>query len=76
VDAYYLALLHDALGRRDMALVENERAYDENSVPICLLDVDAKMDSLRQDSQFNRFRARRFAQLMLWDSSQKLTAGV
>jgi tetratricopeptide (TPR) repeat protein len=74
IDAYYVALLHDALGRRDLAFLELERAYDENSVPLCLLEVDPKMDLLRQDPEFDTFRKSRFAQLNLWDSSQKLTA--
>jgi tetratricopeptide (TPR) repeat protein len=60
IDAYYVALLHDSLGRRDLAFQELERAYDENSVPLCLLDVDAKMDSLRQDPHFESLRQNRF----------------
>jgi DNA-binding winged helix-turn-helix (wHTH) protein len=74
VDAYYMSLLYGSLGMRELAFRELERAYDENSVPLCLLDVDAKMDALRQDPQFETLRKNRFGQINLWDSSQKLTA--
>lgn len=74
IEAYYMLLLYDALGMRDLALREFERAYDENSVTLCLLDVDPKMDSLRQDPRFELLRKNRFGQVNLWDSSQKLTA--
>jgi tetratricopeptide (TPR) repeat protein len=76
IDAYYLSLLYDALGKRDLAFRELERAYDENSVTLCLLDVDPKMDSLRQDTRFERLRKNRFGRLNPLDSSQKLTARV
>ena len=49
VDAYYLALIYDSLGMRDKALAELQRSYQDNSFTLCLLGVDPKMDSLRQD---------------------------
>jgi tetratricopeptide (TPR) repeat protein len=55
VDAYYMAPLCDALGMRDRAFAELRRAVDENSVTLCLLGVDPKMDGLRQDSRFAAF---------------------
>ena len=56
VDAYHVALLYDALGQRNVAFEELERAREENSINLCLLDVDPKLDSLRQDPRFERFR--------------------
>jgi len=52
VDAYYVALLCDSLGLRDRAFTELQRAVDENSVTLCLIDVDPKMDALRTDPRF------------------------
>lgn len=53
IDAYYMALLYDALGMRNEAFTELERARQENSITLCLLDVDPKMDALRGDPRFN-----------------------
>jgi tetratricopeptide (TPR) repeat protein len=58
VDAYYLALLYDALDSQDLAFEELERACEEKSIALCLLDVDPKMDSLRGDPRFARLRKR------------------
>ncbi len=52
VDAYYMALLLDALGNRDEAFRELERAVEENSTMLYILDVDPKLDSLREDARF------------------------
>jgi tetratricopeptide (TPR) repeat protein len=52
VDAYYMAPLLDALGRRDEAFSELERARDENSSALYMIDVDPKMDPLRPDARF------------------------
>ena len=60
VDAYYMALLCSAVGDPDQAFQELERARRENSVTLSLLDVDPKMDALRKDSRFSRFRNRLF----------------
>jgi tetratricopeptide (TPR) repeat protein len=61
VDAYYVALLLEALGRRDEVFNELERAFDENSPTLYMLDVDPKMDPLRTDPRFPRFREKVFA---------------
>jgi DNA-binding winged helix-turn-helix (wHTH) protein/tetratricopeptide (TPR) repeat protein len=61
VDAYQLALLLEALGRRDEAFQELERAYEENSYALLFLDVDAKSDSLRDDPRFMGLRNRAYA---------------
>ncbi len=76
IDAYYFALLIHALGLRDRAFEELERAVQENSVTLCLLDVDPKMDPLRQDPRFAGIRRRVFAQgaINLSDSSRRLSA--
>ena len=58
VDAYYMALLLDALGNRDAAFRELERAVEENSTMLYILDVDPKLDSLREDARFLRLRDR------------------
>jgi len=57
VDAYYLALLRDALGCRDGALEELERACCEGSTALPILNVDPKMDCLRADLRFARLQA-------------------
>ncbi|PWU09913.1 MAG: hypothetical protein C5B51_05310 [Terriglobia bacterium] len=56
VDAYYLALLLDAIGDRDEAFRELERAREENSSAMHILHIDPKMDSLRQDPRWERLR--------------------
>lgn len=57
VDAYYMALLRDALGHRDEAFLELERACLEDAVALSILNVDPKMDALRADPRFARVRA-------------------
>ncbi len=58
VDAYYMALLMDALGKRSEAFTELARAVEENSAALYLLDVDPQMDSLREDERFAELRAK------------------
>jgi len=58
VDAYLLALVLDALGRRDEAFRELERAYQEKAYTLLFVDVDAKADGLRADPRFARVRSR------------------
>ncbi len=52
VDAYYMALLMEALGKRSEALAELERAVLENSAALYILGVDPQMDSLRAEKRF------------------------
>jgi DNA-binding winged helix-turn-helix (wHTH) protein/Flp pilus assembly protein TadD len=52
VDAYHIALLLDAMGRRDEAFDELERAYQENSYALLFAGLDAKADGLRSDARF------------------------
>jgi DNA-binding winged helix-turn-helix (wHTH) protein/Flp pilus assembly protein TadD len=58
VDAYPLAFLLEALGRRDEAFQELERAYAERSPMVFWLDRDAKSDTLRDDPRFTVLRDR------------------
>jgi DNA-binding winged helix-turn-helix (wHTH) protein len=60
VDAYFMSLLLDALGNRNEAFRELERAYEENSAALFLLDADPRMDALREDQRFVRLRNRLF----------------
>jgi tetratricopeptide (TPR) repeat protein len=60
VDAYFQALLLHALGRKDEAFVELERAADENSAALFVLDVDPRVDPLRADPRFGAIRDRVF----------------
>jgi len=60
VDAYHIALLLDALGKRDEAFRELERAYEENSYALLFAGLDAKADGLRSDPRFARLQARVF----------------
>ena len=56
VDAYYMTLLMEALGKRADAFKELERAVKENSAALYILDVDPQMDSLRGDPRFTEFK--------------------
>jgi tetratricopeptide (TPR) repeat protein len=56
VDAYYMAILRDALGQRKEAFVELERAYHDNSAFLYSIEIDPKMESLRADPRFARIR--------------------
>jgi len=56
VDACFMAVFRDALGQRDEAFVELERARDENSAWLHALDVDPTMDCFRNDPRFVRLR--------------------
>jgi hypothetical protein len=58
VDAYHLALLLEALGRREEAFKELERAYEENSYALLFSALDAKADPFRSDSRFERLQGR------------------
>jgi len=60
VDAYYMALLFEALGRRDDAIEELERAIEENSATLYMVDIDPKIDPLRDDARFATLRNRLF----------------
>jgi tetratricopeptide (TPR) repeat protein len=58
VDAYYMTLLMEALGKRADAFRELERAVEENSAALYTLDVDPQMDSLRGEARFTELRNR------------------
>ena len=49
VDAYYMAVFRSALGHRDKAFAELERACAENAAPLYAMNVDPKLDALRGD---------------------------
>jgi hypothetical protein len=61
VDAYYMAMLRDALGQRAEAFDELERAGHENSAFLYSIDVDPKIEPLRADARFARIRERKVA---------------
>jgi tetratricopeptide (TPR) repeat protein len=58
VDAYAMAVLHEALGARDLAFEELERAVQENSAFLFMVDVDLNIDTLRGDPRFVNLRER------------------
>jgi DNA-binding winged helix-turn-helix (wHTH) protein/tetratricopeptide (TPR) repeat protein len=58
VDAYHMAFLLEALGKRNEAFQEFERAYVEGSPSLFWLDLDTKSDPLRNDSRFAELRDR------------------
>jgi len=58
VDAYYMAMLRDALGQRTEAFTELERAYHENSAFLYSIEIDPKMEHLRDDARFARVSKR------------------
>jgi len=57
VDGYYMTVFRDALGHRDAAFDELARTYEDNSVWLFSIDVDPKLDGLRDDPRFERVRA-------------------
>jgi DNA-binding winged helix-turn-helix (wHTH) protein/tetratricopeptide (TPR) repeat protein len=63
VDAYHIALLLDALGKRDEAFRELERAYEENSYALLFAGLDAKADGLRSDPRFALLQRKALAAL-------------
>jgi tetratricopeptide (TPR) repeat protein len=75
IDAYYMALLYHALGMHDRAFDELDRAVEDNSITLCLLAVDPKMDGLRLDSRYAGVHQRVFRvnSFNLSDSSQRLS---
>jgi tetratricopeptide (TPR) repeat protein len=52
VDAYFMAVLLDALGDPDQAFQELERAFHEKSPALFALGVDPRVDNLRGDPRF------------------------
>jgi TolB-like protein len=52
VDPYFLAEIYTALGERDRAFEELERAYEQRSSWLIWLKVEPKFDSLRPDARF------------------------
>jgi DNA-binding winged helix-turn-helix (wHTH) protein/Flp pilus assembly protein TadD len=52
IDAYFMAVLMDALGDRDLAFQELERAYHEKSAALFAVGVDPRLDNLRDDPRF------------------------
>jgi tetratricopeptide (TPR) repeat protein len=58
VDAYFMAVLRDALGDRDQAFAELERAVDERSAWLWGFPVDPKLDDFRGDERYARLAAR------------------
>jgi len=60
VDAYSMVLPHLSLGHLNQAFRELERAYEENSSPLFVMDVDPKLDPLRADPRFKRIRDKVF----------------
>jgi DNA-binding winged helix-turn-helix (wHTH) protein/tetratricopeptide (TPR) repeat protein len=59
VDAYHMAVFRGALAQTREALAELERADAENSASLYMLDVDPKLDALRTQPGFRRWRRRR-----------------
>jgi DNA-binding winged helix-turn-helix (wHTH) protein len=55
LDAYHVALVLEALGRREDALQELERAFEEKSYTLLFVKVDPKADVFRSDPRFTRF---------------------
>jgi tetratricopeptide (TPR) repeat protein len=60
VDGYHMALFLHALGRTDDAFAELERAYRDGCPTLSLIDVDPKIDALRDDPRFVILRNKLF----------------
>lgn len=54
IDAYYMAVLRQALGLKQDAFAELERAIEESSACLYAIAVDPKMDDLRGESRFRQ----------------------
>ena len=52
VSPYYLALIYTALERRDEALSELERAYQEQDSTLVSVNIDPRFDPIRSDPRF------------------------
>ncbi len=76
VDAYYMTLLTEALGKRDDAFKELARAVEENSASLYILDVDPQMDSLRGDPRFPELRSRLHSQALNNSPAQDLSTAL
>ena len=61
VDAYFMAMLFDALGDADQAFQELERAYREKSPALFAVRLDPRLDHLREDPRFTALVNRVFA---------------
>jgi len=54
VPSYEKALIYAGLGKKDASLVELEKAYQEGSHWMFILQSDARLDGLRSDARFQR----------------------
>ena len=72
VDAYYIALLLEAFRRRDAAFEELERARQESSAALSMLDVDPRLDGLRKDPRFKPLQRK----LLGAGADRKMASGV
>ncbi len=52
IDAYFMAVLMEAMGDRDLAFQELDRAVREKSSALFAVAVDPRVDSLRSDPRF------------------------
>ena len=73
VDAYFVALLLDALGRRDQAFAELERAWMENSASLFQMNVDARGEGLRSDPRFKQLLRQVFGTPQRWNARPRLS---
>jgi DNA-binding winged helix-turn-helix (wHTH) protein/Flp pilus assembly protein TadD len=73
VDAYFIALLMDALGRRDEAFAELERARLENSATLFLVNVDVRGEALREDPRFPPLLRRVFGEPVVDGAAREMT---
>ena len=62
VDAYYMAVFRSALGQREQAFAELERACAENAAPLFAMMVDPKLDRLRGDRRVTAMFASLYGQ--------------
>jgi serine/threonine-protein kinase len=56
--AYSIALVHTALGHTDQAIHWLERAFEERSPLLFMLDVELKFDAIRADPRFQALLVR------------------
>ena len=73
VDGYIMAFLYDALGRTEEALRSLERAAQDTSPVLFMLDVDGRMNGLRGNPRFIQLRNRLFKELDRYNTERSAT---
>jgi tetratricopeptide (TPR) repeat protein len=58
IDAFHMAVLYEAMEKHNDAFTELERAADENSAMLFVIDIDPRTIPFRNDPRYARLRAK------------------